>query len=134
MQQRLMNAIEQQIVFLENNAPPEEQKSVHMEILIALKQARSGNSALLEKHRLSIFKLTEMLRGPLLTREMVEEKKLQVAELNSAYKAAFENKPLQKSIRAAEDAISQPALNSTIYLLKVLSPVVSLMNEAEGDE
>ncbi|MBK7720394.1 MAG: hypothetical protein IPJ36_17875 [Simplicispira sp.] len=59
--------------------------------------------------------------------------KIELSKDNPEYAAVLQNKALQSSIKTAEDAIYQPALQSVMYMLKIVSPVTSLMeNPDEG--
>ena len=99
-----------------------------MECLNMLTQARSGNYEALEKHRKQIVLLNKALRNPV-AREMVEAKKIEEAKTHSILGAALQDNTLQKSIKSAEDAVFQPALQSVMYLGKILIPVISLMDD-----
>lgn len=132
MHEEMLFAIDKQIAFLEKNAAPKGQEAVHMECLNMLTQARLGNYEALEEHRKQIVLLNAALRDPV-TREMVEAKKLEAAKTHPILGSALQDNTLQESIKSAEDAIFQPALQSVMYLGKILSPVISLMDDPDED-
>ena len=132
MTNELKNAIHEQIVFLEKNAAPKGQEAVHMECLNALRQARAGDYEEIENFRKMAADIAVAVRNPV-TREMVEAEKIKLSKDNPKYAAVLQNKALQSSIKTAEDAIYQPALQSVMYMLKIVSPVTSLMDDPDKD-
>jgi len=132
MHKEILFAIDKQISFLEKNVAPKGQEAVHMECLNVLRQARLGNFEELEAFREEMVLINEALRNPV-TREMVEAKKFEEAKTQPILGAALQDNTLQESIKSAQDAIFQPALQSVMYLGKILIPVISLMDDPDED-
>lgn len=130
MTNELVDAINEQIAFLEKNAAPKGQEAIHMECLNALRQARAGNYEEIENFRKMAADIAVAARNPV-TREMVKTKKIELSKDNPEYAAVLQNNALQSSIETAEDAIYQPALQSVMYMLKIVSPVTSLMENPD---
>lgn len=134
MQDILLNAIKQQIHYMESNKAPEGLKSEHMQLLDILLKAKAGDMQGLLEIKDKLHKLHEMFRNPnIRTRESATANKLVLAEKDDTYRSAVQDTTLQESLNAAMDAVIEPALKSVIYMAKVLGPVTALMGDS-GDQ
>jgi hypothetical protein len=135
MQEELLNAIKQQIKYLENHAAPDGLESTRMELLETLLQARTGDIQRLSKNKDLIRELKSVIEDPNLpTRESNHAHKLELAIKDNAYRSALQDGVLQETLNTALKAAIGISLEVVLYMISVLGPVVSLMDNPEDDE